>query len=122
MVREGSEESRNGDPTSLTQPGVSESGAVEAEASEKKPGIFVRINPLAKEVLETAASGSLTETGSMTYAKVIERLLEYFGKQGPDLKRNILRGIHVNPLKDSEDMVARLHRAQHAFDNGRYYY
>jgi hypothetical protein len=123
MVREGSEESRHGDPTSRSQPkGVSESGAVEAEASEKRPGIFVRINPLAKEALETAASGSLTETGSMTYAKVIERLLEYFGKQGPDLKRNILRGIHVNPLKDSEDMVARLHRAQHAFENGRYYY
>jgi hypothetical protein len=92
------------------------------EASEKRPGIFVRINPAAKKVLERAATGSIPETRSMPYARVIERLLEYFEKQGEDLQGKILRGIYIDPLRESEDMLARLHRAQHAFENERYYY
>jgi hypothetical protein len=83
--------------------------------AEKRPGIFVRLSPFAKQVLETAATGS-------TYAKVIESLLEYFERQESDHRDKILRGIHTNPLKDSQDLVAQLHRAQHAFENKRFYY
>jgi hypothetical protein len=96
---------------------VTETVNPEEASSEKRAGIFVRISPTAKEVLENAASSS-----KKTYAKVIERLLEYFGLQDSDLQDKILRGIYVNPLKDAENLVARLHRAQHAFENKRYYY
>lgn len=96
--------------------GTKEQIASEVDSgTEKRPGVFVRISPMAKEVLEIAAVG-------FSYGKVIERLLEYFDQQDPDFKNDILNGVYINPLRKSQDLIARLHRAQHAFENKRYYY
>lgn len=89
---------------------------VEQESGDGKKGIFVRVSPRAKTALERAAKGQTT------YAKVIEALLEYFGQQEPALQQKILSGINITPVKELENLLAKLHRAQHAYENKRYYY
>jgi hypothetical protein len=87
----------------------------ESEGSEKRPSIFARIDPRAKAILEEAASGR-------TYADVIERLLAYYEKQDEDVREKILEGHDVNPLKESEKLLAQLSRGQHAYEEKRHYY
>jgi len=80
-------------------------------------GIFVRISPAAKRTLEGAAA-----SGQITYAEVVEKLLRYYESQEPDIQEKILLGVGINPQKELEDLLARLNRAQHAFENKRFYY
>ena len=89
---------------------------VEQESGDGKKGIFVRVSPMAKAALERAAKGQTT------YAKVIAALLEYFGDQPPSLQEKILKGINITPVKELENLMAKMHRAQHAYENKRYYY
>jgi hypothetical protein len=89
---------------------------VEQESGDGKKGIFVRVSPTAKTALEKAAKGQTT------YAKVIEALLEYFGDQPPSLQEKILKRINITPVKELENLMAKMHRAQHAYENKRYYY
>lgn len=113
MVGEESREVK--DQSEGSQPGNSRDVEAGKESLDKKAGIFVRLSPKSKDVLETAAIGR-------TYGQVIERLLEYLNVQESDLQKKILDGIHVNPLKESEDLLAQLNRAQHAYEEKRYYY
>lgn len=87
----------------------------EGDGSEKRPSVFARIDPKAKAILENASVGR-------TYADVIERLLEYYEKQDADVREKILKGHDVNPLKESEKLLAQLSRAQHAYEEERYYF
>ncbi|MBC8031753.1 MAG: hypothetical protein H7Z16_16845 [Pyrinomonadaceae bacterium] len=77
--------------------------------------MYVRISQNAKDILEKVAKAPLTN------AKVIEALLESYDKEHPDTKEKILSGQHINPRREFEDLIAKLHKAQHAFENKRYF-
>ncbi len=83
--------------------------------TETKKGIFVRLGPESKQILEKAAE-------NRTYAEVIEKLLEFYGMQEDGLQQGILSGKIINPSKDFEDLLALTQTAQHAFENKRFYY
>src|SRR5882724_1160221 len=97
-------------------------GSAADQPTDEKKSLMVRIDPKAKAVLERAANNEIT--GPATYASVIEALLDYYDKQSPDLKEKILLGMNINPLsaRESENLLARLHRAEHAVVNKRYYF
>lgn len=113
-LKEDSEAKNEEVRVSKARKGVETAGS-ESDMTEKRPGIFVRISPNTKDILELAAKGR-------TYADVIENLLEYFHGQEAGLQEKILKGQHINPLKESENLLAQLSRAQHAYEEKRYYY
>jgi len=121
MVQSKSDSSEPKNSSSSTLENVAQSDDSAAESVDERKGIFIRLSPGAKRVLTDATSDKTPNTPT-TYAGVIEALLEYYRIQSPDLKKKILMGLYVNPLKESETLVARLHRAQHAYENKRYYY
>jgi hypothetical protein len=89
---------------------------VESEPSDTRKGIFVRLGPVAKRILEDEASKG------KTYTEIIEKILEYFGVQSAKLKDEILKGEGINLLTKFEDLLALTQRAQHAFENKRFYF
>lgn len=111
-VVEGTPESKQENPAGRDR---SEEGS-----SDERKSILVRISSKAKAVLERAAADP--KTGPTTYSRVVEALLDYYDRQGIDAQEKIMHGIDVNPLKESEDLLARLHRAEHAVVNKRYYF
>lgn len=96
------------------------------DSSPDAKGVFIRLSPKAKDILEEGkniAKEMLKDRRSApkSYAGIIEKLLQYFGAQQPQFKKKILEGV-ANQLKDTEDLLARLHRAQHAFETKRFYF
>lgn len=79
-----------------------------------RKGIFIRLGPHAKRTLDGAAA-------DRTYAEVIEKLIEYYGEQDDKIKEEILSGKLIT-LTKFEDLMALTQRAQHAFENKRYYF
>ena len=86
----------------------------ESQTDDKVP-IYVQVSKDAKTILKGIA------TGSLTTAQVIEALLKHYEKQHKDDKEKILSGQFINPRHEFEDLIAKLHKAQHAFDNKRYF-
>ncbi|HWN08699.1 MAG TPA: hypothetical protein VNO50_05400 [Pyrinomonadaceae bacterium] len=102
---------------------ATEGEGAEQETADGKLGIFIRLSPESKRTLENAKQVmGKAQAGQRTYAGVIERLLEYYKRQESHFKEKILAGDITNPLKESEDLLAMLHRAQHAFETKRFYF
>jgi hypothetical protein len=105
---------------------------IKAETSESEPeqevidgkrGIFIRLSPDSKRALEDAKKMMVKVAARQrTYSGVIEKLLEYYRSQNTDVQTKILTGEVSNPLKEASDLLARLHRAQHAFETKRFYF
>jgi|SRR5215213_208441 len=81
-----------------------------------KEAIYVKISKEARAILKKVATGSLTN------AKVIEALLENYERQHQDDKEKILSGQLISPRQEFEELIALLHKAQHAFENRRYFW
>lgn len=95
----------------------------EQEVIDGKQGIFIRLSPDSKRILEGAKKLMVKVSARQrTYSGVIEKLLEYYRAQKTDVQTKILTGEVTNPLKEAEDLLARLHRAQHAFETKRFYF
>jgi hypothetical protein len=98
----------NGNPKKATQ--IDQ----ESQNDDREP-IYVKISKEARAILKKVATGSLTN------AKVIEALLENYQRQHQDDKEKILSGQLINPRQEFEDLIAKLHKAQSAFENKRYF-
>jgi hypothetical protein len=108
-----------------------ESEPIQAEIADSEPeqvidekkGTFIRLSPDSKQILDSAKKMmAKVSARQRTYSGVIEKLLEYYRAQKTDVQTKILTGEVSNPLKEAEDLLARLHRAQHAFETRRYYF
>ena len=95
----------------------------EQEVIDGKKGTFIRLSPDSKRILNSAKEMmAKVSARQRTYSGVIEKLLEYYQSQKTEVQTKILTGEVSNPLKEAEDLLARLHRAQHAFETKRYYF
>src|SRR5437868_9324851 len=86
----------------------------ESQDDDREP-IYVKISKEARDILTNVTIGSLTK------AQVIEALLIHFKGQHEDDKKKILSRQLINPRQEFEDLIAKLHKAQHAFENKRYF-